>query len=130
LEYAVLLLNLHRYDDAESLARAAFNDLRRDRPAGDPEIADSASALGRILLAKGSLADAEPLLRDAVAVRRERFGPRAFPTTRTAGALIDLLERTNRPAEAAAVRKEFGLAEPATAPATLPATPPTTSSAN
>ncbi|MGH7178533.1 MAG: tetratricopeptide repeat protein, partial [Tepidisphaeraceae bacterium] len=70
--------------------------------------------------------EAEPLLREAVSIRREKLGPRAAPTTRTAGALAGLLDQTNRHTEAVALRGEYGLPAPATQAATQRVTSPAT----
>jgi uncharacterized protein HemY len=65
-----------------------------------------------VLTAQGNLADAEPLFRQALEIQKAR-DPKAAPTTQTVARLADLLDKTNRPEEAAAVRAEYATTRPA-----------------
>jgi serine/threonine-protein kinase len=69
-----VLRRLKRLDEAEQLARMA---LETSSTAGQPtlEAATAMIGLGRILADRGRVKEAEPLLRDALAIRRERLGP-------------------------------------------------------
>ena len=98
-------------------------DIRRESfTAGHPDILVSVRILGALLQARGSLADAEPLLREALAISKGRLGARHDFTRRTAIALSDLLDRTDRPEEAAAMREMVFVAAPTRPGATGPAT--------
>ncbi|MGH7179907.1 MAG: tetratricopeptide repeat protein, partial [Tepidisphaeraceae bacterium] len=113
-----------QFAECERLYREALELRRKLLPAGHPDIAQSLASTGQALRAQGKLAEAEPMLDEAVAIRRKQFGVNGRATTQSAGALADLFDQTNRPADAAALRKEYGLHDPMTHPATMPATRP------
>jgi serine/threonine protein kinase/Tfp pilus assembly protein PilF len=104
---AVLRAKQDKLDEAESLNREALAMFRSALPAGHPNIAQSRDNLTMFFLTQGKLADAEPLLRETLQARVQAFGRNAPPTTRTAGALADLLSQMNREAEARTVRETY-----------------------
>jgi len=113
-QLGTLLLAEGKYADAKANYRPALEVFRKVFHPGDLNIANAESGLGRALLEQGEIQEAEPLLRDAVNIRRKELGARAMPTTRSAAPLADLLDKTGRQDEAAALRNECGLPGPAT----------------
>src|SRR5205814_8595349 len=99
-----------------SLFAEALEIFRKALPVGHSSTTDATWALGRVLLDEGKFAEAEPLIREVVAIRRQTLGPKAAPTTQAARGLAELLIKTNRLDEAAALRKEYGLPDPTTRP--------------
>ncbi|HSE12567.1 MAG TPA: tetratricopeptide repeat protein [Rudaea sp.] len=67
---ATTYVALGLYDRALPLAREAL-ELRRGLAAGSADVAESAGQLGRVLRLKADYAQAEPLLREALAIRRK-----------------------------------------------------------
>jgi eukaryotic-like serine/threonine-protein kinase len=82
---------------AEALLREGLELVRRSLPAGHPDVASAQIALGSFLLDRGRAAEAEPLLREAVATRRARFGD---ASSRTAEARARLAVANGRSAAA------------------------------
>jgi eukaryotic-like serine/threonine-protein kinase len=128
---ARILEPLGKLDEAAALFQETATIRKAALPAGDPRIADSLYRLANVRVAQSRLDEAESLFREALAIQKAR-DPKAAPTTQTVGKLADLLNRTNRPQEAADLRAEFrtefGPTQPATRPATAtaPAAMPTT----
>jgi tetratricopeptide (TPR) repeat protein len=69
-----VLVDLGRLDEAEPMLRRALADVRRQFP-GSPYAAFPAYHLGRLLLARGEPAEAEPLLEEAVRLHRKTLAP-------------------------------------------------------
>jgi tetratricopeptide (TPR) repeat protein len=102
---ARILVPLGKLDEALALFSECANIRKAALPPGDPRIADSLYRSATVLSAMGKLDQAEPLYREALKIQTAR-DPRAAPTTQTVAKLADLLERTNRSADAAALRAE------------------------
>jgi serine/threonine-protein kinase len=63
---ALLRSDQARHDEAETLARRAYDRARGRLAPRDPRVADATSTLGRVLEARGEYVAAIPLLREAV----------------------------------------------------------------
>lgn len=72
-----------------------------------PHLAFPLQALGGLELELGNVATAEPLLRRALAIRRAALRPDNDDLIKTARTLADVLEASDRRAEAEALREEF-----------------------
>lgn len=68
------LLGLSRSADAEAALVQALELARRIYPAEHPRVADAETALAAACMRSGQLDRAEPLTRDALAIRRARLG--------------------------------------------------------
>jgi serine/threonine protein kinase len=104
-----------RLPEAEALLREALDIRRKVYAADDPIVAGTCAELGLILIEQKKYADAEPLVREALSIRGKKFGPTSAPTTRSVGALADILEHTARAEEATRLRQEYKLATQAAA---------------
>jgi serine/threonine protein kinase/Flp pilus assembly protein TadD len=112
-----LYLNQDKPGQAEAYFRELLEDDRKRLPADHPDAATSAGNLAVALARQGKFAQAEPLYRESLKIRMAKFGPQAAPTTQTAGRFADMLDRMNRPDEAAAVRRQYPPTPPTTGPA-------------
>jgi serine/threonine protein kinase/Tfp pilus assembly protein PilF len=113
-----VLWKQQRLADAEVFIRQALGIRRNTLPPGHLQILNECSALGRVLVAQQRLSDAELFLREALDGRIKKLGPHAEMTKLTATALCELLDQTDRHAEAAALRSQCDLPiNPVTAPA-------------
>jgi eukaryotic-like serine/threonine-protein kinase len=123
----VLLQAEGKLADAEPLWREALE--RRRRVLGDdhPATLTSIGNMAYLLLLQGKLDAAEPFYREALtrAKASAGLGPKHPSTKRYAANYATCLDKLNRYDEATALRKEFGLPDPATAPATQAVTRPT-----
>lgn len=115
-----VLWKQQKLEEAEMFARQALDIRRKTLPPGHLQVLNECSALGRILADEHRLSDAEPLLREALEGRLKKLGPRAEMTKLTATALCNLLDQTDRPAEADALRSQCALPGPSTKPSAAP----------
>ncbi|HET6250229.1 MAG TPA: serine/threonine-protein kinase [Tepidisphaeraceae bacterium] len=117
--YANVLLDNQQFADAEPLFRQDLERLRGLSPQDELQEANAEYGLGRCLahLGPDHATEAESLLREVVASRSKHLGPHAAPTTRSAGALADLLDGEHLPEAAAKVRADAGM-NPTTAATT------------
>ena len=76
---------------AEAFLREALSAAQKGLPAGHPDAADAQVALGAFLIERGRAAEAGPLLREALATRRARFGE-SSPRTAEVEARLRALE--------------------------------------
>ena len=107
--------------------RELLNDARTRQPSSTMWIALCSTNLGSSLSAQSKDAEAEPMLREALAVELKEVGARDSLTKVTVTALANTLDRTGRAAEAKTLRASAGLATPSTKPTTRSArTRPTT----
>jgi serine/threonine protein kinase/Tfp pilus assembly protein PilF len=120
-DLATVLWKQHKLAEAETFSRQSLDIRRKTLPPGHLQVLNACSALGRILASEQKLGDAEPLLREALEGRLQKLGPHAELTKLTATALCDLLDQTDRHAEATALRNQCDLSSAATKPATAPA---------
>lgn len=88
----------------EQVLRAALERGGDDASNAALRRASLLAALGALLSRLGRCAEAEPLLREAVAVQRERLGRIHVETLASTSALADLLESCHRANEAEALR--------------------------
>ncbi len=116
---AALLVARGDYDGADSIYRKAL-ELRRKLQGDDhPETLEVMSNLSFVAYKLGRNAEAEQLAREALdkATTSPSLGPEHPQTKYLARVYAGCLYALGRPAEGAAVRKEFGLPELATQPA-------------
>jgi eukaryotic-like serine/threonine-protein kinase len=90
-----VLRRLTRLDEAEALARLAL-DMTTGTREPSLEAAAVMVTLSRILLDRGRSAEAEPLLREALAIRSERLGQEHPDVKRTAAELEQLQSRLTK----------------------------------
>ncbi|HEX9735565.1 MAG TPA: serine/threonine-protein kinase [Thermoanaerobaculia bacterium] len=96
-----LLLEQERPNEAEPVLREAlaiWDDYPSDQR--QPDLAITQGLLGGCLVATGNLGEAETLLESSLDVLRRTFGERHRYTEEVRRWLIDLFEKTNRPADA------------------------------
>jgi tetratricopeptide (TPR) repeat protein len=96
--------DLGDYDAAEANLRKALDARRRLLDPHDPELADSLDGLAQLLFMRGKPADAEPLFREALAIRRPS-APAAELATSLNG-LAELLQDRGKNDEADALFRE------------------------
>lgn len=124
--YAGFLLSRGRAAEAEPLFKDALD--RRLRVLGEnhPETLISMNNYAVVVRNLGRAAEAEPLAARAVATAAAHpsLGPAHRDTRSFAASHAKILDELGRPAEAAAVRRQFGLLEPGTRPSTGPASLP------
>jgi len=116
---AKLLQRQNKPEEAEKLFRELLKIYRASLGELLPMVN---SGLGSTLVAQGKYAEAEPILRDALAAERKKSGPRDWLSKSTASDLADLLDRTGRAKEAKTLRDSAGITVPATLPTTRPET--------
>ena len=68
-----------------------------------PTIAVTLNGLANVLRDQRRFAEAEPLYRRALAIREQAFGPKDSNVAETRGDLAELMRRTGRAKEAAAL---------------------------
>ncbi len=121
-----LLRDQGKFDEAEPLVREMLEHCRT-LPPDERELLNAISRMGLLLLAQGKPTEAEPLLKDVLAKAKasQDVGPTLLNIKTYAGNYARCLDTLNRHAEAAAMRKEFGVPEPAaTRPPSLPTSQP------
>ncbi|RMH24980.1 MAG: hypothetical protein D6693_09435 [Planctomycetota bacterium] len=99
-------LQLRAFDKAERHDRAAVEILRRAHRAPHPDLAEAIHNLAAALWWKGEYANAEPLYREALAMRRELFGPDSLEVADTTNHLAACLDRLDRDDEAERLYRE------------------------
>ncbi|MEZ0335911.1 MAG: protein kinase, partial [Gemmatimonadales bacterium] len=72
-EWSDILVDLGKYDRADTLAREA-RDLLQGRGGDDPALAQALRAVGNVVAAKGNPQQAESLAREALAIDLRHFG--------------------------------------------------------
>ncbi|CAN5632702.1 hypothetical protein BH09PLA1_BH09PLA1_06380 [soil metagenome] len=122
----LLLQAQGKLSEAEPLWREALERSRRVLGDDHPSTLISISNMGFLLQAQGKLSEAEPLIHEALtkAKTNPSLGSKHPYTKRFAANYAKCLDAMGRRDEAAALRKEFGLADPATQPVTQPVTKP------
>ncbi|MBX3374907.1 MAG: serine/threonine protein kinase [Phycisphaeraceae bacterium] len=100
------LLRLGRFDEAASLARDQLARIRRLLPPDHWYVAQAHSSLGRALIAKGELAEAEDLILSASERFSVLFGPAHGAHFELALARMELYAAQGREPEAATARRE------------------------
>ncbi len=90
-----VLRRMKRLEEAEQLARMALETLSAGR-APTLEASTAMVTLGRIFADRGRVKEAEPLLRDALAIRRERLGAQHPEVKRVEDDLERVEARLNR----------------------------------
>ncbi len=110
------LLDLHDLSGARPLCKQLWERSRDARGAADPGTVASLETYGSVLRQLRQWVAAERLYRDAVEVTAAAaaFGPRHEVTRRLAAADAACLDELDRPADAAAARRRFGLTSPPT----------------
>ncbi len=88
-----------RWAEAAALAREMLADARRSLPAGSPQLAGVLAQSGFALLQAKAFADAEPLLRECLAIR-EKAEPDAWTTFNMQSLLGGALLGQKKPGEA------------------------------
>ncbi len=73
--YAAMLTARRRYDEAEKWLRRSLDIYRRLPPGTDSYMFEATNNLGRLLMERGKVAEAEALMREAVAMNPEGFKP-------------------------------------------------------
>ena len=111
-----ILNGQRKYAEAETYCRESLAIRRKALPAEHPFIATSACDLGWLLYMQGKYDEAEPLFREALKIRSAALGPKHWFTAKTAGFLADLLDKTDRQQEAAALRAQYPSTQPASNP--------------
>ena len=126
--YAHVLWSLGRRDEAEPVFDEELDRARRALGADHPDTIEAINDYAYALSALGKHAEAEPLAREGVARAKANpvFGPAHARTKAYATSHAKILDALGRKDEAAAVRKEFGLPDPATQPTTRAGSQPTT----
>jgi serine/threonine protein kinase/Tfp pilus assembly protein PilF len=121
-----LLQGQGKLDEAEPLHRESVERSRRVLGDDHPDTLISINNMGFLLRAQGELDEAEPLHREAATKARANpsLGPKHPTTKRFAENYARCLDALSRHGEAAAVREQFGLPEPATSPSSQAATAP------
>ncbi len=100
------LVDATQRDAAVATIRRRAEQVRRQR-ADDPHLcANLLHALGRSLVRVGAFAEAESLLKEGAAIRREHFGPDSLENALSLGALGRLWYLTGRLDEAATALRE------------------------
>ncbi len=92
-------LQLRLFEKAERQHRAAVEILRRVHRGADPALAESIHSLAATLWWKGEYTDAEPLYREALAMRLSLFGAESLETADTTNHLAACLDRLGRDEE-------------------------------
>lgn len=124
IERAYTFLLWGKLDSAEQALNAARTFATETNiPDAHPEFGRFKTVQGLILIARGSPARAEPILRTALATRSAAHGPSDYRTMETAGALGLALSRLGRADEARplldkahiALLQKFGESDPRTA---------------
>ncbi|MGH7178185.1 MAG: tetratricopeptide repeat protein [Tepidisphaeraceae bacterium] len=130
--YAVVLKRLDRSADAEPLFKEALE--RRARALGEahPETLISMNNYAVVLSGLGRVAEAEPFARraTATATTHPSLGPKHRDTRAFATSHAAILDELGRHAEAAAVRGQFGIAQPTSQPTSRAATRPSSRTAD
>ncbi len=90
---------------AEPELRQALAVCREKLAADDPAVHDCLSALGALLVNRGQIAEAEPLVREACAIARAGTGVGAMQRRRTFALMADVHEKMDRPREAEEYRR-------------------------
>jgi tetratricopeptide (TPR) repeat protein len=99
------------------MVREALQIYGQALPPGHPAKAIAMSNLGLVLQGREKFDEAESLFRQALKTGRASLGDKHATTQSFAVRLADLLNARGRPDEAAALRREFDLPNPATASA-------------
>jgi serine/threonine protein kinase/tetratricopeptide (TPR) repeat protein len=125
--YAGLLRALGRFAEAEPYFQEAYERARRVLGEDQPLTIAALRGYARALLGQGRASEAEPIARQAVAkaAANSSLGPKHERTKSFAQTHAECLEALGRHADAAAVRKEFGLSEPTTRAVAQPTQPAT-----
>ena len=97
-------LDAGKAGEAEHTAHQSLDRARELLPAGNPRLGSSLYALARTQMAQERPTDAEPLLREALAVRATNFPPHDPRILEIKVALIDTLQSLGRNAEANQLR--------------------------
>ncbi len=106
-QLATLLVGRGRYVEAEALFRGALAGLSSDAP----EILSVKEGYAQLLLVLGRADEAEPLVREALAVHREHSGPRHPRTLRMLALLASLLAQRGAAGEAVVLDRELAEAQ-------------------
>ncbi|HEX9545630.1 MAG TPA: protein kinase [Pyrinomonadaceae bacterium] len=72
---ALILIDQGKFDEAESLQRAAVNKYRNSANNETPEFCSALTLLGIVLMEKGDLSGAETNLREAESIYRKLYSP-------------------------------------------------------
>jgi tetratricopeptide (TPR) repeat protein len=98
---ADVLVQLEQYPEAERLCQAALKVDRKRGTEGIPILARTLSTLANAFYFQDRLEEAEPPMREALALRKQCFGSRDARTAESMNNLGSLLYQTGRYAEAA-----------------------------
>ncbi|MBX9624279.1 MAG: tetratricopeptide repeat protein, partial [Gemmataceae bacterium] len=99
------IARLGRAAEAEALLRRVLADQTAAAGADSPDAAETENYLGMLLLDTGRPGEAVAPLTHALAVRERHFGPEAQPTLEPLLNLAEAYEKSDRPAEAAPLRR-------------------------
>ncbi len=99
-EYAVVLVSLARYSEAEPLYRSALAIDEAGYGPDHPDLAARLNNLAALLRDTNRLAEAEPLYRRSLAIDEASLGPDHPKVALRLNNLAELLRETNRMAEA------------------------------
>ena len=100
-DLADVLVQLEQYPEAERLCQAALKVDRKRGTEGIPILARTLSTLANAFYFQDRLEEAEPPMREALALRKQCFGSRDARTAESMNNLGSLLYQTGRYAEAA-----------------------------
>ena len=100
-DLADVLVQLEQYPEAERLCQAALKVDRKRGTEGMPILAQTLSTLANAFYFQDRLEEAEPPMREALALRKQSFGSRDARTAESMNNLGSLLYQTGRYAEAA-----------------------------
>jgi serine/threonine protein kinase/tetratricopeptide (TPR) repeat protein len=122
-ELGTKLRLIGRHADAEPLLRERLERARRVLGEDHPDTMGALNDYAVVLLDLGRMSEAEPLIRQALAKAKTNpsLGTKHPRTKNVARNYANALDTLDRGAEAASIRKEFGLPDPSTGPATRPA---------
>ncbi len=102
-----ILVARHSFKDAEEYGAASLASFTRSLPPGNPHIAGIESALGLALMKDRKPAQAESMLRQALAIDRKTWGPANSQTAQTGMRLAACLLAFGRAAEADTLVREY-----------------------